>query len=73
MSYSYLSTDRVMLRPSAQDKDVFQFMIAGLNIDLDKVSSRREEFIKAFYSVTKRTDVLFGDLIWISKYRSERA
>ena len=62
-----------MLRPSGQDKDVFNIMIGGPNVDYNKISISREEFEKTFYSITKRTDILFGDLIWMSKYRSERA
>ena len=65
--------DRAMLRPSAQDEDVFQFILSGPDVDLDKVLTSREELIKAFYSLTGRTDILFGDLVWMSKYRSERA
>jgi hypothetical protein len=62
-----------MLRPSAQDEGVFQFILAGPDIDHDKVTNNREELIKVFYSISKRTDILFGDLVLISKYRSERA
>ena len=65
--------DRAMLRPSAQDEDVFQFILSGPDVDLDKVLTSREELIKAFYLLTGRTDILFGDLVWMSKYRSERA
>ena len=65
--------DRAILRPSAQDEDVFQFILRGPDVDLDKASASREELIKTFYSLTKRTDILFGDLIWISQYRSEQA
>ena len=58
-----------MLRPSSQDEDVYNFILGGLNIDYDKISTSSEEFAKFFYSHTKRTDVLFGDIIWVSKYR----
>ena len=71
--HSYLTMNRAILRPSAQDEDVFQFILGGPDVDLDKTSASREEFIKAFYSFTKRTDILFGDLVWISQYRSEQA
>jgi hypothetical protein len=64
--------DRLMLRPSGQDEDVVHFILAGPDVDSDKASTSREEFVKAFYSISRRTDILFGDLIWISKYRSER-
>lgn len=65
--------DRAILRPSGQDEGVFQFILGGPDVDRDKASSSHEEFVKAFYSITGRTDIVFGDLIWISKYRSERA
>jgi hypothetical protein len=68
---SCLSMNRVMLRPSRQDEDVFTFMMGGPNVDCNKISTSREELVKSFYSITKRTDILFGDIIWISKYRSE--
>ena len=64
--------NRVMLRPSGQDEDVYNFVLAGPNIDFDKISTS-SEFAKVFYSLTKRTDILFGDIICVSKYRSERA
>jgi hypothetical protein len=65
--------NRVMLRPSGQDEDVYNFVLAGPNIDYDKILTSSDEFAKYFHSLTKRTDILFGDFIWVSKYRSERA
>ena len=65
--------NRVLLRPSGQDEDVYNFIMGGPNIDYDKISTSSEEFAKLFYSLTKRTDILFGDIIWMSKYRLERA
>ena len=62
---------RLLLRPSGQDEDVYNIIFGGPNIDYDKISSSSEEFAKFFYSLTKRTDILFGDIIWMSKYRSE--
>jgi hypothetical protein len=63
------SSNLVMMRPSGQDKDVFIIFIGGPDVDCNKVSTNREELIKSFYSITKRTDVLFGDFNWVSKYR----
>ena len=63
--------NRVLLRPSGQDEDVYNFILGGPNIDYDKVLSS-EEFTKLFYSLTKRTEILFGDIIWVSKYRLEQ-
>ena len=65
--------NRVLLRPSGQDEDVYNFILSGPNIDYDKISTSSEEFAKTFYSLTKNTDILFGDIVWISKYRPELA
>ena len=65
--------NRVLLRPSGQDEDVYNFLLSGPNIKYDKISTSSEEFANLFYSLTKRTDILFGDIIWMSKYRLERA
>ena len=42
--------------------------MAGTQFDHQLVASSREEFIKAFYEVSGRTDIEFGKLIWISNY-----
>ena len=70
--YSYLSLNSVWLRPSSQDKDAYNFLLGGPNIDYDKISTS-EGFAKHFYSLTKRTDIIFGDMICVAKYRLERA
>ena len=64
-----LIMNRVSLRPSGQDEDVYNFILAGPNIDFHKISTSSEEFANVFYSLTKRTDIVFGDIIWVSKYR----
>jgi hypothetical protein len=71
--HSYLSMNSVWLRPSGQVEDVYSFVLSGPNIDYDKISTSSKEFAKLFYSLTKRTDILFGDIIRVSKYRLERA
>ena len=71
--HSYSSMNSVWLRPSGQVEDVYNFHLGGPNIDYDKISTSSEEFAKLFYSLTKRTDILFGDIIWVSKYRLEQA
>jgi hypothetical protein len=68
---SFLSMNSVWLRPSGQVEDVYNFVLGGPNIDYNKIITSSEEFAKLFYSLTKRTDILFGDFIWVSKYRSE--
>ena len=61
----------VWLRPSSQDKDSYNFLLGGPHIDYDKISTS-EGFAKHFYSLTKRTDIIFGDMICVAKYRLER-
>ena len=73
ISHSYLSMNSVWLRPSGQAEDVYSFVLGGPNISYDKISTSSEEFAKLFYSLTKRTDILFGDILWVSKYRLERS
>jgi hypothetical protein len=70
--YFYSSTNRFILRPSGQEKDLVNIVMDVPNVDYDKISTSREELIKSFYSITKRTDIVFGDLVWISKYRLEQ-
>ena len=70
--HSCLSLNSVWLRPSSQDKDSYNFLLGGPNIDYDKISTS-EGFAKLFYSITKRTDILFGDMICVAKYRLDRA
>jgi hypothetical protein len=65
--------NRVWLRPSGQVEDVYNFILGGPNIDYDNILTSSEEFAKLFYSLTKRTDIIFGDIIWVSKYRLELA
>jgi hypothetical protein len=69
---THVFMNRILFRPSGQDQDVYNFIMGGPDVDCNKISTSREELIKAFYSITKRTDIYFGDLVWISKYRSER-
>jgi len=64
-----VSSNMIILRPSGQDKDVYNLILSGPDVDYDKISTSSEEFAKFFYSHTKGTDILFGDIIWISKYR----
>ncbi|KAF9259567.1 hypothetical protein L218DRAFT_657286 [Marasmius fiardii PR-910] len=57
------------LRPTSSIADGFNFAISGKDIDITKVSSSQEEFVKAFYDVTGRKDIKFGELIWIGILR----
>ena len=64
--------NRILLRPSGQDKDIHNFILRDPNIDFDKISTSSEGFAEAFHSLTKRTDIVFGDIVWVAKYRLER-
>ena len=64
--------NRILLRPSGQDEDVYNLILGGPDVNYEKISTSSEEFANYFYSVTKRTDIVFGDVNWISKYRSEQ-
>ena len=64
--------NRILLRPSGQDEDVYNLILGGPDVNYEKISTSSEDFAKYFYSVTKRTDIVFGDINWMSKYRSEQ-
>ncbi|TFK39698.1 FAD binding domain-containing protein [Crucibulum laeve] len=57
------------LRPTGQGDNIFAFLIFGKEMDYDKVATCREEVVKAFYEISSRKDIIFGDLTWISNYR----
>ncbi|KAL0567907.1 hypothetical protein V5O48_014084 [Marasmius crinis-equi] len=51
------------------DSDKHTFIVGGANVDIVKVSSSREEFVKTFHDITGRTDIEFGELIWMGTWR----
>ncbi|KAF9263188.1 hypothetical protein L218DRAFT_1077428 [Marasmius fiardii PR-910] len=55
------------LRPTKDGR--FTFMVAGRGIDAAQVSSSGEEVVKAFHDITGRTDIEFGDFVWIGEWR----
>ncbi|KAF9463799.1 FAD binding domain-containing protein [Collybia nuda] len=60
----------VAMRPSEiDDDDRFNFMVGGSEIDHTKSASSREELIKTFYKISGRTDVEFGELVWMGLWR----
>ncbi|KAG7445126.1 uncharacterized protein BT62DRAFT_951494 [Guyanagaster necrorhizus] len=64
------STKAVTLRPfETKDDDKYTFICLGRDLDFEKMASSREEFIKGFYETSGRTDIEFGDLIWISNFQ----
>lgn len=69
MNYTGHSTAlRFSLRPSGQDTRVVNFLVAGA-IDVSKVLESRETIVDKFYEISGRKDIVFGDLIWKSRYR----
>ncbi|KAJ4474895.1 monooxygenase [Lentinula aciculospora] len=61
-----------LLRPClVRGKNLFQFLIRGGNekLDMVKISSSREEMVKAFHHLTGRRDIEFGELVWIGLWR----
>lgn len=59
------------MRPfEIEHDDRFNFMIGGSQIDHPKTASSREELMKTFYEVSGRTDIEFGELLWMGLWRS---
>ncbi|KAJ4479299.1 FAD binding domain-containing protein [Lentinula aciculospora] len=59
----------VALIPTEVDDDIFTFMIGGTESDQAKTASGRDELVKTISFITDRTDIDFGELVWISRYR----
>ncbi len=60
----------VTLRPfETRDTDKYNIFCMGHDLDAEKMASSREEFIRAFYETTRRTDIEFGDVIWLSNFQ----
>ncbi len=47
----------------------YQFFVTGHQLDATTVASGRDAFIKEFYAISGRTDIEFGELVWISNFR----
>nr|AGK29862.1 FAD-binding protein [Volvariella volvacea] len=62
-------TGMITLRPTNPNPKLFTFIVSGRELNHEEISSGREKFIEAFYKITNRKEVVFGDLIWISNYR----
>ncbi|KIK67815.1 hypothetical protein GYMLUDRAFT_36594 [Collybiopsis luxurians FD-317 M1] len=63
------SAEMVTLMPTEADDNMFTFILAGKDLGREKIASGRDELVKAVHSITNRTDIEFGDLVWISRYR----
>ncbi|KAK0239563.1 FAD binding domain-containing protein [Armillaria nabsnona] len=58
------------LRPyEIPNDDRCYYLGGGVEADPDVMVSSREEFIKSFYEISGRTDIDFGDLIYLRPYR----
>ncbi|KAK0463588.1 FAD binding domain-containing protein [Desarmillaria tabescens] len=58
------------LRPyEIPNDDRCYYLGGGVEADPDLMVSSREEFIKSFYEISGRTDIDFGELIYLRPYR----
>ncbi|KAK0466857.1 FAD binding domain-containing protein [Desarmillaria tabescens] len=64
------ATKSVTLRGfETKDTDKYNIFCMGRDLDANQMASSREEFVKAFYEITGRTDIEFGDVIWLSNFQ----
>nr|GAT45162.1 predicted protein [Mycena chlorophos] len=61
----------IVLRSSHPASNVFMLAYIGIQGDIAPTGLTRDEFLNAFYEVTKlkREDVTFGEATWMSRYR----
>ncbi|KAJ4000373.1 FAD binding domain-containing protein [Lentinula boryana] len=60
----------VSMRPCmVPGENLFQFFLGGEKLDTLKISSNREELVKAFHEITGRKDIAFGKLVWMGLWR----
>ncbi|KAK0466837.1 FAD binding domain-containing protein [Desarmillaria tabescens] len=52
------------------DTGEYGVVCMGRDLDADKMASSREEFVKAVYEITGRTDIEFGDVINLSSFQT---
>ncbi|KAK0188523.1 FAD binding domain-containing protein [Armillaria mellea] len=68
--YGDMTTKTVTIRLSEDPADnKYQFFITGHKLDTTEAASGRDAFIKEFYAISGRTDIEFGELVWISNFR----
>ncbi|KAK0436892.1 FAD binding domain-containing protein [Armillaria borealis] len=68
--YGDMTTKSVTIRPSEDPTaNKYQFFVSGPQLDATMVTSGRDAFIKEFYAISGRTDIEFGELVWISNFR----
>ncbi|KAK0436890.1 FAD binding domain-containing protein [Armillaria borealis] len=68
--YGDMTTKSVTIRPSEDPTaNKYQFFVSGHQIDATEIASGRDAFIKEFYAISGRTDIEFGELVWISNFR----
>ncbi|TRM66351.1 FAD binding domain-containing protein [Schizophyllum amplum] len=60
----------VMLRPcEAPDDDKVTLLLMGGGLDYEKIASSADEFVKVFYEISGRTDIQFGEAVWLSVFK----
>ncbi|PBK69092.1 hypothetical protein ARMSODRAFT_1019090 [Armillaria solidipes] len=68
--YGDMTTKSVTIRPSEDPTaNKYQFFVSGHQIDATEIASGRDAFIKEFYAISGRTDIEFGELVWMSNFR----
>ncbi|KAF9052492.1 hypothetical protein BDZ89DRAFT_429705 [Hymenopellis radicata] len=63
------STTMVSLRADERKDGRYNVMMAGVALDTALATSSREELIRAFQHATGATDIVFGDLVWLSQFK----
>ncbi|KAK0466822.1 FAD binding domain-containing protein [Desarmillaria tabescens] len=68
--YGDMTDKTVVIRPSEdRPANKYQFFLMGHQLDATAAASGREAFLKEFYAISGRTDIEFGELVWISNFR----
>ncbi|KAK0466821.1 uncharacterized protein EV420DRAFT_1635862 [Desarmillaria tabescens] len=68
--YGDITDKTVVIRPSEdRSANKYQFFLMGHKLDTTTAASGREAFLKEFYAISGRTDIEFGELVWISNFQ----
>ncbi|KAJ4474865.1 FAD binding domain-containing protein [Lentinula aciculospora] len=64
------TSNMLSLRPcNIPDKTHLNFFVGGIDVDLEKVASSRDELVNAINAITGRTDIKFGKVLNIGIWR----
>ncbi|KAK0466820.1 FAD binding domain-containing protein [Desarmillaria tabescens] len=68
--YGDMTDKTVVIRPSEdRSANKYQFFFMGHQLDTTIAASGRDAFLKEFYAISGRTDIEFGELVWIFNFR----